>query len=66
MEYPPAAHGDAPLRMSMAGPSALLGFMQRPMPSESWTILGGSTFHLQNPMSTYSGGSPLLSAYSWR
>ena len=42
------------------------GAILRSRPSASMTILGGSTFHLQNPMEAYSPGRPRDSAYFLR
>ncbi len=46
----------------MDGPAWLFGLMSRPISSAIWTIFGGSAFHLQNPISAYSGGRPRASA----
>ena len=66
MEYPPAAHEEAPLSILRLGPAAAFGLRSRSISSDIWTIFGGRTFHLQNPESTYSLGRPLDSAYECR
>jgi hypothetical protein len=66
MEYPPAVQGEAPFSMSMDTLDEDSGDILRSSPSASRTILGGRTFHLQNPMDAYSSGSPRDSAYFLR